>query len=145
MYCLRFWCKMALINHVEWTKRASCKGEFPLSASYGACVKWIEYFLKKGKKKRQVYAPKEDLRDQFLQNLVRKDFVGRWLWIWKPNYEIQNGGRKLKSLPIFTKFGMLKFCRSLIMNLKSKLWNSKWWMKIKNATNFYKIWYAKIS
>jgi len=37
---------MALINHVEWTKMcALCKGEFPLSASYGACVKCVQNIL----------------------------------------------------------------------------------------------------
>jgi len=34
---------MALINHVEWTKTCDL-GEFPLSASYGACV-CTEYIL----------------------------------------------------------------------------------------------------
>jgi len=50
-------------------------------------------------------ADKNWKRDQFLYNLVF-GFQGRWLWIWSQNYKIQNGGQKLKTRPIFIKFGM---------------------------------------
>jgi len=42
MTLMRFWYKMTLINHVEWTKTcALCKGEFPLR-NHEACVKCVQ-------------------------------------------------------------------------------------------------------